>query len=428
MRAEGLTKRRAPTRGWARILRRGSADGTRPGILLLGNYPPPFGGVPTHIRYLTDDLAERGWSVHVLTGKTEPYGVRQVSEFVTVYSFSKETRMRALLKPLYRVPAAERSRRFFAGLRPFLARVSVAMLAKKIILENDIRVISAYHMIGPGTLGAWLSEDLGLPLITTVFGEIYSDLEFHRQRIQEVRYITSRTSKWLSCSQHCARSVELLGLPVEVETLYYGTDVDHFRPDRSAEPIRRRYGIAAEAPVVAFVGRMLEEMGLGVLLDAIPMVLGELPSVRFLIAGARQKLTPAAERRHAWYPKNVFVAPDVPYEELPLYYAAANLVVVPSTNARACLGLSIVEAHATGKPVVGCDVGGTREVLVPEETGVLTPPNDPLALAAAMLALLRDPDRVVKMAARARERACAMFDHHTTDLRMEAILQEVLKG
>ena len=206
MRAEGLTKRRAPTRGGAHLLRRGRADGTRPGILLLGNYPPPFGGVPTHIRYLTDDLAERGWSVHVLTGKTEPCGVRQVSEFVTVYSFSKETRMRALLKPLYRVPAAERSRHFFAGLRPFLARVSVAMLAKKIILENDIRVISAYHMIGPGTLGAWLSKDLELPLITTVFGEIYSDLDFHRERIQEIRYIASQTSKWLSCSHHCAQS------------------------------------------------------------------------------------------------------------------------------------------------------------------------------------------------------------------------------
>jgi glycosyltransferase involved in cell wall biosynthesis len=400
---------------------------SRPGILLIGNYPPPFGGVPTHIEYLADHLARRGWSVNILAHKADFRGVRRVAEGVTVYCYSRQDRLRALWHPSFRVRPVERSRRFRPRLRSFLGALGLAMLAKRIILENNVRLISAYHLLGAGSLGAWLSEDLSLPLIMTVFGEIYSDPDEHLQRIEEVRYIASRTVKWLSCSRHCARSVELIDLPIDVEPLHYGIDVDRFRPDRDGSRIRDRYGIPPDDPVVIFVGRMLDEMGLGVLLGAIPLVLARNPRIRFLIAGARHQMTPVAERRRALHPKNVFVAVDVPQDELPDYYAAANLAAAPSVNARACLGLSIVEAQGSGKPVVACDVGGTREVIVPGETGLLVAPENPFALAGAIVDLAEDHERAEKMGRQARERVRTRFDKEITNQRMESIIEAVMK-
>lgn len=393
----------------------------KPGILLLGNYPPPFGGVPSHIRDLSSHLAARGWQVHVIVGSTRHFGIEYPADGVTVYRFDRWDKLRGLAF----LPSPRGLRQFYPRLDTYLAHLSVCKLALAIIRSNNVQAISAYHIFGAGTLGAWLSRETGVPLITTIFGEIYANTPEHRQRMDEVNFVARHTRRWLSCSRHCARSSALLNVGWQVEPLVYGIDVTHFSPAVDGAPIRSRFGWQPQDPVVTFVGRMNAEMGLDVLLQALPLVVARKPEVRFLIAGARHELTQNVLQMAQELPRSVGVQIDVPYAELPQFYAASSIVAAPSVSARACLGLSIAEAMATGKPVVACRVGGTLEVLEEDVTGMVVPPNDPLALAAALLELLDKPASRRVMGLSGRARALAGFDKRVANDRFEEILSEI---
>jgi len=394
----------------------------RPGILLLGNYPPPFGGVPSHIRDLSTHLAARGWQVHVIVGSTQHFGIEKPESDVTVYRFDRWDKLRALAL----LPGPRQGlRRFYPRLSTYLAYLSVFKLALDIVRSGNIRAISAYHIFGAGTLGAWLSRETGVPLITTIFGEIYADTSEHRRRMDEVGFVAQHTRRWLSCSRHCARSAALLNVDWPVEPLLYGIDVSHFRPEVDGSAVRQRFGWDAQDAVVTFVGRMSAEMGLDILLQALPIVVARRPKTRFLIAGARHQLTPNVMQMAQDFPDNVACQIDVPYAELPAFYAASTVVAAPSVSARACLGLSIAEAMASGKPVVGCRVGGTLEVLEEDVSGLVVPPNDPLTLASAVLDLLDKPARCRVMGLSGRARALAGFDKRVANEKFEAILDEV---
>jgi glycosyltransferase involved in cell wall biosynthesis len=398
----------------------------RRGILLIGNYPPPFGGIPTHLLYLAEHLAQRGWQVHVLPGNIRELGLKKVGESIFLHRPTRRDRFGALLRKRNRVPCLAAWRHLHPTPKHYLTAQSFAAYIKKIVLEHDIKVISAYHLFDAATTGAVISEDCGIPLITTIFGEIYSNTSLFLSRMKEVEHVARHTVKWLSCSHHCAKSIELLGLPIQVDTLHYGIDTRHFHPGKDGSAMRTRFRIPPGDRAVIFVGRMKGEMGLGVLLEAIPLVLRERDRIHFIIVGSRGELTEQTVALGARHADNVHVAVDLPYDELPLAYAAADLAVAPSVNARACLGLAIAEALATGRPVIGCDVGGTREVLVDGEVGVVIPPNDPLLLRDAIVRLLDDPARLAEMGSAGRKRVESRFDKDQTNRAMEAIVEAAL--
>src|SRR5437867_2832708 len=152
-------------------------SGASPGILLIGNYPPPFGGVPKHLEELVPYLVRCGWEVHVLSAGTS--GIEPGDGF-TVYKDPRPafTRRLATARFLARSafagrggPALAASRRLPLSLWPaIMTRVS---LAAKIIEQANIRVISAYNLVTGAPVGAIASEMYRIPLVVTNLGEIY---------------------------------------------------------------------------------------------------------------------------------------------------------------------------------------------------------------------------------------------------------------
>jgi glycosyltransferase involved in cell wall biosynthesis len=98
----------------------------------------------------------------------------------------------------------------------------------------------------------------------------------------------------------------------------------------------------------------------------------------------------------------------VPYAQMPAYFAACDLFVLPSVyegNARV-----LAEAAASAKPVVATDVSGTQDTVVEGETGYIVPVGQPKALAEGIIHLLDDPARLAEMGRRAREHILALYD------------------
>ncbi len=399
----------------------------RRSILLVGNYPPPYGGVPTHVAYLAPFLAERGWNVHVVSLNGNPSFGSNADErrgAVQIHRPSKSLRVAALpgsgvaLLRAGMAPAYMASHRGTAALAAYLYRL---------VCRHDIKLISAYHLLPAAAASTWAARAAGIPLVASVFGEIYDRLELYLAEREDIRRILDTSHALLSCSEHCARSIQLVEPTASARSVYYGVDTEFFRPEVDASSIRKRMGVPAEQPVVLFLARMNRLMGLDVLLDAIPRVLKARSDVRFLIAGGQDELSDQALTVARASNGTVHALPNVPFSELPACYNAATLFVAPSVNERACLGLAPIEAMSCARPALVSDVGGGREVIQDGRTGRLVSPRDPEALAGGILELVSMPtEERIEMGAEGRRLVLARFDKNDTNRAMEAIFLDAV--
>lgn len=186
------------------------------------------------------------------------------------------------------------------------------------------------------------------------------------------------------------------GIPVE----HFGAAARDVSPDASAA-FRRRHGIAPDAPLALYVGRVAHEKNIGFLLDALPHALARVPTLILVIAGEGPAL-PALERQAAalGLTANVhFVGYLDRQYELPACYAAADVFVFASRTETQ--GLVLLEAMAAGVPVLAFAALGTREIVEPRR-GALPAPQEAHAFGEALAALITDPAQRQAMSLSAR--------------------------
>ncbi len=178
-----------------------------------------------------------------------------------------------------------------------------------------------------------------------------------------------------------------------------GVDIVRFSPGCSA--VRDRFTIPRDAPVVGFVGRLTRDKGLPELIEAFDRILPAEPATHLLLVGwfdrAEDALDSELRRRILNHPRihcTGFVADTAPY------YRAMDVMVLPTW--REGFPNAVLEAAATGIPVVTTESTGARDAVVAEVTGLLIPPGYPEAILEAVVKLLRDPGRRLQMGRAAR--------------------------
>ena len=179
-------------------------------------------------------------------------------------------------------------------------------------------------------------------------------------------------------------------------------------------------------PVVLQVGRLSPDKGQATLVRAAPTVLGHIPATRFVFLGADTDGEAGRLRRLA-VQLGVNHAVEIrPWMEDPRpAFQEADVVTLPSRSEG--FGRVLVEAAFLAKPVVATRVGGIPEVVVDGETGLLIPPDNPSALAEALIMLLRNPQLRHKLGAAARERALTRFTARQHVEGVEAVYAELLQ-
>jgi glycosyltransferase involved in cell wall biosynthesis len=223
-----------------------------------------------------------------------------------------------------------------------------------------------------------------------------------------------------------------------VAVSYYGCDVHALDPLIPGDAFRREFGLAPGTPAIGMIAHMYRSRlrafsGIGVkghevFIDAAPLIRARIPGAAIFVIGDelagdrgyRRELQARAARLDAGV---IFTGhrPDIA-----AVLAGLDVIAVPSLEESACY--AAVEALLMGKGVVASNVGGLPDTIRHGHTGLLVPPGDPAALAAAITGLLTDPARRHHMAQQGRAECLHRFDIDTTVAQVEAVYRAALRN
>ncbi|KAB8335646.1 glycosyltransferase family 1 protein [Scytonema tolypothrichoides VB-61278] len=229
--------------------------------------------------------------------------------------------------------------------------------------------------------------------------------------------------------EHMRRLVSTKG---KIEVIPCGTDVDKFGLIQRSVA-RQELGIAPDVKMILYVGRFDRRKGIETLVRAVAKSsLRDRANLQLVIGGGyRPGHSDGIERdRIASIVaelglENCTTFPGRLNEAvLPSYYAAADVCVVPSHYEP--FGLVAIEAMASQTPVVASDVGGLQFTVVPEVTGLLVPPKDEVAFAAAIDRILLNPDWRDQLGEAGRQRVEIAFSWHSVASRLTQLYTHLL--
>jgi phosphatidylinositol alpha-1,6-mannosyltransferase len=321
-------------------------------------------------------------------------------------------------------PAFDRGERYavhrqpfpFAGAKRFSNQVRWARWLGRFCREHQADVVHCGNVRPAGYPVWWVHRRQRMPYLIYVNG-----LDLMREREKASRSRVKRStarlifegaagivanSAWTADLARTAMREAGVGRTPPVAAIDLGTDPTHFRPERDGGALRRRLGLG-DAPLLVTVARLVPHKGQDVALRALALLRSDFPTLRYLVVGrgpdeARLR-TLASELGVADRAVFAGALDDAAVAEA---YATATLYVGLSRVDRVVnvegFGIAFVEAGASGTPSVAGDSGGVRAAVRDGETGVLVPPTDPEAVAAAVHRLLADPVRREAMGRSAR--------------------------
>lgn len=211
-------------------------------------------------------------------------------------------------------------------------------------------------------------------------------------------------------------------------TIHNGVDTRSFAPSSVTRGEREALGLAPSDLVVAVTGKVEPLKGQHLLIEALGALRERFPDLRALIAG---EIVDAAYHRQCLRRAAALgVADRVRFlehrEDVAGLLRASDLFV--STSLREAFSRAIIEAMATGLPVVAADAGGAREAVIEGQTGFVVPADNPAALARKLAALAASPELRGRLGRAARQRALHCFDIRDNVARTCAVYEELLQS
>lgn len=362
-------------------------------------------------------LEAQGWECHVLAGGTTG---NERKGTIHIYKPTLARKLVALLRQFWQRTAADwladRSLRQ-TNLRFWLRHLIYRDVGAEIMRTQEITLISAYNLLTYGPVGGDLARRFHVPLVISIFGEIYKNPSIRNSQRYFVDLLDS-ADMLLSCSTHCGNSIQSLGSDQRVETIAYGIATNHFTPGFPRSGTTP--SVSSAERTILFVGRLDREMGLDSFVTLAGRLLRQDPTLRCEMVGQTGDFAQAALEAGASSDGRMVVVQNVRYEDLPNFYRRADCLVVPTRGTRTCSSLAAMEAMATGVPVIAFDIGGIREIVKHEVTGLLVPPEDIDALHAGVSRVLADAELHQRLSVASLEYAKAHFDESRTNRTIEA--------
>jgi glycosyltransferase involved in cell wall biosynthesis len=350
-------------------------------MMLTWEFPPRIiGGISPHVYYLSRSLARNGVKVFVVTCDFPGAPQHEVLDGVEVYRVDS-----------YRNPSPD-----FATW-VYLMNVNMQKEAATIIrnLDENVDVIHAHDWL-VATAGIGLKHVFRKPLFATIHSTeigrrngIHLD---HERMIHETEaWLTYEAWKVICCSDYMVSHVRwAFGLPPDKQVMIpngVNTDVYAEAQSKDLTQFRRRFALPGER-IVLFVGRLVYEKGVHVLVNAIPKVLEKVNAKTVIVGNGYMKEQISGIVKGLGIDQKVMFTGFVDDETLRRLQTCADVSVVPSLFEP--FGIVALEAMAAKSPVVVSDTGGLAEIVDHDVDGIEVYPNNPDSLAWGITRVLTD--------------------------------------
>jgi len=370
------------------------------------DYHPVLGGIENHIRLVAEEQARRGLDVTVLatalTMRTEDY----ILNGVHIIKAGRLTTVASAPISFSLFAWAHRLKVHIAHLHfPY----PIGELAH-LLLGHSKHTIITYH--------SDIVRQRGLLLLYRPF--LWRILH-KADRIIATNAAYVQTSPFLRRFAHKITVIPL-GIPIDRFTHVSAEAVAAIRQRYADRLLHPMPGGRGEAPLLLSVGRLRYYKGLDYLIRAMPQI----PAVLLIIGTGPMEKAWRSLAQETGVADRVLFLGDVSDEELPAYYHAADLYVSPASHRSEAYGISILEALACGIPAVSTELGtGTSFVNLDGITGLVVPPRDQHALAAAINRLLADAHLRRRLGEAGRLRVHREFSAQTMVERIIQVYNEV---
>jgi len=219
-------------------------------------------------------------------------------------------------------------------------------------------------------------------------------------------YFYSLSEKIICCSSMVSRMFKKSD---KVLVRYPGVDLEEFRPNTDTQSLRERLGISGS--LVSMVTRLAGWKGVEVFIRAANYIKGDVKFIIFAeVVVGKERYAIKLERLIGQLRlKDRVRVTTTEYKNIPKIIAASDIIVHASLRPEP-FGLVVIEAMATGKPVIAPRLGGPLEIISDGVDGILIEPGNPRVLAQAISRLLQEPEFTKDIAVKAREKARQKFD------------------
>ena len=340
-------------------------------ILLVNiEYPPLGGGGANATKYLVRQLVQRGHTVDVLT---------------SLYPGLKRYEVIDGAK-IYRIPV-KRARMYFCSVREMLTFVTNSIIpALRLASKEKYDVVHTFFTVPCGHIGWLLKRTHGLPYVISARGGDVPGFKPHgydkhyKRATPFIKALWRDANAVVAVSQGLRDQMYKVGAGAEdIEYIPNGVDMNEFAPGEGSRDGKVH---------ILCVTRLIHRKGIDYLLDAIKLVRERTSAPIHLDLVGTGVYQPTLQRR-----VQELAIEDVvtfhgakQHDELPAIYQAADIFCLPSLAEG--MANVLLEAQASGLPLVATHVGGSLELVHPEVNGYLVPKADPAALSEKLLQLI----------------------------------------
>lgn len=381
--------------------------------MLSWEFPPKsVGGLAQHVYDLTGSLSALGAEVHLFT-----MGEPGIAEYERVNGVH-----------VYRVIPYSVSAPHFTT---WVSQFNVAILEKAIPVMNDHgswNVVHAHDWLVAYAARA-LKHAYRLPLVATIhateYGRNYGLHNDTQRHISDVEWwLGYEAWRVICCSRYMEGEIKFVfQIPDDkLVVIPNGVDTKNYAP-KNKNLTRDNYAAPGEK-IVFYVGRLVREKGVQVLLDAIPMILARVPNTKFVIAGKgpyQNELQNQAARMGI--AQRVYFTGYVDDYTRNSLYSWSDVAVFPSLYEP--FGIVALEAMAAETPVVVSDTGGLSEIIMHKFDGLKAAPGNPRALAEMILTILENPGLALQLKQNGLRKVKEQFNWHDIAARTMEVYRKV---
>jgi glycosyltransferase involved in cell wall biosynthesis len=374
-------------------------------LIINSEYPPIGGGAGNASAHLAHQFTESGHRVVVLTAHYTNLPHKSIIDEVSVI------RVKSLRKRRDRSGALEQI--------AFMGMGGIASIA--LIRRWRPDIILAFFGVPSGAVACMVKALSGIPYVVSLRGgdvpgfRPYDFAVYHRFLSPLLRLVWKQAAAVVANSQGLLSLAEDFYREVDIQIIPNGVDISQFNQSENRD---------WENAHILWVGRLVYQKGLDILLDALEQLKDQSWQLTLVGDGPQRVLLEELAQEKGIANRIIFTG-WLDRKDLYRYYCESNMFVFPSRHEG--MPNSVLEAMASGLPVIASKIAGNEELILPGISGMLVPPGDHNQLASALRNLIADSTLRLQMGAEARKRVVSRFTWEETAQQYLSLMEEILQ-